>query len=189
MTANPPLLTTADLLALPDDGKDRWLIRGRLREKEMTKRNRFHARVEARIAHLLLNWVDRQPEPRGEVYSGEAGVWLAREPDTSVGIDVVYVSAEVVASQMDNTTLIEGVPTLAVEILSPSDTQEELNEKIDAYLAVGVPLVWVVEPYRQHVTVYRPGEVAEFFTIRDELSADPHLPGFAVPVARLFRRP
>lgn len=189
MTANPPLLTVADLLALPDDGTDRWLIRGRLREKEMTKRNRFHSRVEARITQLLANWLDAQPEPRGEVHSGEAGVWLARDPDTSVGVDVVYVGPDVVAAQMDNTTMIDGVPTLVVEILSPTGTNEELNEKLDAYLAVGVPLVWVVEPYREHVTVYRPGEPAALFTLRDEISAEQHLPGFALPVARLFRRP
>jgi Uma2 family endonuclease len=189
MTANPPPLTVADLLALPDDGTDRWLIRGRLREKEMTKRNRFHSRIEARLAYLLGNWIDARPEPRGEVYSDSPGVWLARDPDTAVGIDVVYLGPDVETAQTDRTTLIEGVPTLAVDILSPDDANGEVNERIDACLSVGVPLVWVVEPYREHVTVYRPGEPAALFTLRDEISAEPHLPGFVLPVARLFRRP
>lgn len=185
------LYTTEDLLAMPDDGVRRWLIRGKLREDrgtDMTKRNRHHARLEARIAQLIGNWVDGQPEPRGEVYSGEAGVRLRRDPDSSVGVDVVYVGPGVVVSETDDTTMIDGVPTLVVEILSPTTTQEELTEKLDDYLGAGVPLVWVVEPKRQTITVYRPDREPELFNTTHTISADPHLPGFSTPVARVFRR-
>lgn len=183
--------TAADLLAMPDDGVGRWLIRGRLYEKrdeEMTKRNRAHSALTSRIAQLIGNWIDAQPEPRGEVYSGEAGVYLRRNPDSCVGIDVVYVAPGVVAAQTDETTMIDGVPSLVVEILSPSSTEEEVNAKTDEYLAVGVPLVWLVDPHLQTVTVLRPGQPTEMVNTTQELSADPHLPGFSVPVARLFRR-
>lgn len=183
--------TTADLLAMPDDGVERWLIRGRLFEKrgdEMTKRNRAHAALTARISQLIGNWIDEQPEPRGEVYDGEAGVYLRRNPDTCVGIDVVYAGPGVVASQTDETTMIDGIPTLVVEILSPSNTEEEVNAKTDEYLAVGVPLVWIVDPHLQTVTVLRPGRPPEMVNTTQTLSADPELPGFTVPVARIFRR-
>jgi hypothetical protein len=36
-------MTTAQLLALPDDGVERELIRGELRERPTTRRNRLHA--------------------------------------------------------------------------------------------------------------------------------------------------
>src|SRR5438477_7121804 len=147
VAAAPPMMTTEELLALPDDGTERWLIRGQLRETPMTVRNRWHSRIMARLAHLLESWLEGQPEPRGSVLCGEAGVRLRRDPDTTVGIDVVYVSAEVAARQSDETTLIEGVPVLAVEILSPNDTQAEINEKIDDYLAAGVAVVWVSDPH------------------------------------------
>jgi Uma2 family endonuclease len=140
----------------------------------------------ARVTKFLANWVDQQPEPRGEVLCGEAGVRLRRDPDSAVGVDVVYVSAEVMARQTDDTTLIEGVPVLAVEILSPNDTQEEIEEKIDDYLSAGVPLVWVINPHRRTVQILRPGVEPEFVNARQELSGEPHLPGFRVPVAQLF---
>jgi len=73
-----------------------------------------------------------------------------------------------------------------VEILSPSDTVDEINEKIDDYISAGVPLVWVIDPHDQTVTVYRPGAVPELVTIRQELTADPQLPDFRVPAAELF---
>jgi Uma2 family endonuclease len=78
------------------------------------------------------------------------------------------------------------VPILAVEILSPNDTLDEINDKIDEYLAVGVPLVWIIDPRRRTVTIHRPGQEPEFVNVRQELSGEPHLPGFRVPVAELF---
>src|SRR5690242_1140644 len=97
--ANPPrLMTTEEFLALPDDGVERWLIRGELREfpggnlqgKAMTVRNRWHSRVMTRMAKFLDNWLDGQPEPRGSVLCGEAGVRLSHDPESVVGVDVVY---------------------------------------------------------------------------------------------------
>jgi Uma2 family endonuclease len=193
VAATPALMTTEEFLALPDDGVERWLIRGQLREKKpqpgekpMTVRNRTHSRLTIRVGKFLDNWLDQQPEPRGEVLGGEAGVKLRRDPDTTVGVDVVYVSAEVMARQSDDTTLIDGVPVLAVEILSPSDTQEEIDEKIDDYLSAGVPLVWVIDPHHRTVEIFRPGAEPALVNVRQELSGEPHLPGFRVPVAQLF---
>jgi Uma2 family endonuclease len=154
----------------------------------MTKRNRIHSRVMSRISQLIWNWLDQQPEPYGEVLCGEAGCRLRRDPDTSVGIDVVYIGPELAADPSADTTMIDGVPTLVVEILSPSDTNEETNEKIDEYLKAGVPLVWIVDPYQQTVVVYQPGAAPEMFNSHTELFADPHLPGFRVPVAKIFGR-
>src|SRR5262245_28623415 len=93
----PATMTTEQLLALPEDGTDRELIRGELRKRPMTMRNRKHSGIESRVAQFLRNWLDLQAEPRGEVVSGEAGFRLLRNPDTSVGIDAAYISPEVVA--------------------------------------------------------------------------------------------
>lgn len=179
-------LTTDDLLAMPDDGMERWLIDGELREKPITRRNRFHSKIMARISLLLGKWLEKQPAPRGELLCGEAGVILQHDPETSVGVDVVYLSAALAAKQSPDTTMIDGVPVLVVEILSPSDTQEEIDEKTDKYLAVGVPLIWIVDPHDETVLVHRPGDAPTLFNVKQELDAEPHLPGFRVAVARIF---
>jgi len=90
------------------------------------------------------------------------------------------------ARQTDDTTLLEGVPVLVVEITSPSDTAEEIDEKIDAYLHAGVPLVWIVDPHDRTVLVYRPKAEPQLFTIGQEIANEPHLPGLRLPVARIF---
>ncbi len=178
-------MTIDEMLALPDNGHDRELIRGELREEPMTRRNRRHSRTETRVARFLDDWLDTQPKPRGEVVSGEAGFRLKRDPDSFVGIDVAYVSLEVAAMDPD-AAFFEGPPILAIEILSPSDTQEKIDEKIALYLETGVALVWVVSPRFRTVTVFRPDAPPALFNDQQELDGGPHLPGFRVEVAKLF---
>ncbi len=179
-------MTTAELLALPENGTERWLIDGQLREKPMTVRNRFHSLAMARMSYVLNAWLDQQPPPRGVVLCGDAGCRLRRNPDTTVGIDVVYVGPELAQQEPDDTTLIEGAPILAVEILSPSDTVEEIDEKVDKYLQASVKLVWIIDPHDQTLTVYQPGLPPHLVNVTQELSGEPHLPGFRVPLARIF---
>lgn len=181
------LLTAQDFLALPEDGMDRWLIDGELREKPMTYRNRFHSYIMAALTAALKNWLDAAPAPGGEVLCGEAGVRLNHDPDTVVGVDVVYISAELAACQDEESTIIDGVPTLAVEILSPSDTVDEIHEKTGKYIAAGVALVWVIDPYDRTATIYRPGVKPTLVNESQELTGGTALPGFAMPLAKLFR--
>jgi Uma2 family endonuclease len=133
----------------------------------------------------LESWLEGQPEPRGLVVSGEAAFRLP--PDTMVGIDVAYVSAEVdVRSPLD--AYFNGPPVLAVEVLSPSDKQEKVDDKVATYLAACVAIVWVVNARFRTVMVYRPDAPPCLFNDTQELTAEPHLPGFRVAVARLFGR-
>lgn len=188
MSVAPQLMTTEELEAIPDDGRERWLIDGELREGGMTRRNRGHSRIESKISFLLLEWSKSQRPPRGEVLSGEAGIRLARNPDTTVGVDVAYISAKVVEASKDDEGLVNGAPVLAVEILSPSDKHEEISEKIDTYLRHDTKLVWIVDPAFQTVTVYRHDARPQMFNADQHIDAEPHLPGFKVAVSEIFAR-
>lgn len=179
-------MTTEELLALPENGMERWLIAGELQERPMPVRNRFHSRVMTCVATELENWRRRQPEPRGQVLTGDTGIRLQRDPDTTVGADLAYVTAEVLARQSQETTIIDGLPLLVVEILSPSDTVEHVNDKIDLYLAAGILLIWIIDPHWRTVTVHGPDAEPLLFTSRQELIAEPYLPGFRVLVQQLF---
>src|SRR4051812_15323904 len=95
MATGTTAVTTEELLALPEDGTDRWLIAGELRERAMTRRNRFHSYTMTRVARFLDEWREDRPAPNGQVLTGDAGVRLLRDPDTTFGVDVVYVSADV----------------------------------------------------------------------------------------------
>jgi Uma2 family endonuclease len=190
LAVSPPekkLMTAEEFLALPDDGKERWLIRGEVRPKEpaMSVRNRFHSTIEANIVFLLKDWMRDHPELKGIVASGDAGFRLHRTPDSLVGIDVAYAAGESVAVASEEFSYFEGAPILAVEILSPSDKHAEIMAKIRDYLQAG-SVVWEVDPDLQAVRVHRPNREPEMFTRSQELTTESELPGFRVPVARIF---
>lgn len=186
--AEDRVFTTEDLLAIPDDGIERWLIDGRIVEVGMTQRNKFHTGVEALVSQHILNWRDTFPPPNGTVHAGEAGVRLRRNPDRTVGIDLVFLAADVsrVVMADDTTTIIDAVPTLAVEILSPSEVKEDTTRKLRLFRDAGVPLVWVIDPDFRTVVVHRPGVPPVMHNDAQELDGGDVLPGFRVPVARLF---
>jgi Uma2 family endonuclease len=186
MLQTRPLMTTKELLALPDDGMERELSHGILKERETTRRGRRQTKAGANISKLLGYWLDAQPKPRGEVLVSEAGFQLTHDPDTTVGIDVAYISAELSQASPEDAFIIEGIPTLAVEILSPSDQQQDVLDKVKDCLDAGVPLVWLVEPVFKTITVYRPAAKPQMFAADDELTAEPHLRGFRIRVAQVF---
>jgi Uma2 family endonuclease len=181
-------MTFEEFNALPDDGVERMLIHGVLWEKPRIWRDRKHGRATARVAHHLEDWLDTCPEPRGEVVCGEAGFNLTHDPDSGVGIDVAYVSAELSAATPESMTFFDGPPVLAVEILSPSDKQEEIDAKVELYLESGVLMVWVMNPRFRTIIVHRPGFEPTFFNASQDLTAEAVLRGFRVRVADLFSR-
>ncbi len=79
---------------------------------------------------------------------------------------------------------VEGPPDIAVEILSPDDLMSRVMRKIRFYLANGVAIVWLVNPYDRTVTVWSALEpnVARTFGETATLYAGDTLPGFAVVV-------
>jgi Uma2 family endonuclease len=188
-------VTTEELMAMPEDGVDRWLISGELRESrddqsapraEMTKRNLDHSSVEANFAHLLCAWRDSQPEPHGKVLVGEAGIRFQRNPDTTVGVDVAYVAPDVAAASPKDFPYLDGVPVLIVEILSPSDKHDEISEKIEAYLHAGVTIVCVADPIFKIVIVHRPNSEPQLFNVTQTLKVGPEMPGLHISLRDVF---
>ena len=185
------LMTVEEFLALPDDGVERWLIRGELRENrntDMTKRNKIHSITEGRITRIIGRWLDTQPEPKGEVVCGEAGFLLRKDPvSVTAGVDVALISAAQADAMTPDTTLVEGPAQLIAEVLSPYDTTEDTVERVEEYLACGVPLVWVLNPYFKTLTVHRPGVDPDALDAAATLTCAPELPGFTAKVADFFR--
>jgi Uma2 family endonuclease len=81
----------------------------------------------------------------------------------------------------------EGAPDLAVEVLSPTNTFEEIHQKIVEYFNNNCQLVWLVHPDERTVLVYHKPEPDQLLTINDNLNGENILPGFSLPISELFR--
>jgi Uma2 family endonuclease len=185
----PRKMTTEEFLALPDDGVERWLIRGELRENrdiDMNRRSPDHGRTCSNITTCLKNWVGRQPRPRGSVYVGDTLFKMLPDSDSTVGVDVAYVSPELEGRTPRPAKIIEGPPVIAVEVLSPSEKKADITEKIWEYLEAGVAQVWIADSDFQTITVFRRDAEPVAFNRQQELSGEPDLPGFRVQVSELF---
>lgn len=80
----------------------------------------------------------------------------------------------------------EIVPDLCIEVLSPSNTFEKIEEKLIEYFAAGVRQVWVVSPRARRVSVYSSPKDVKIYDQTDEFEAAPVLPGLKLRVADLF---
>jgi Uma2 family endonuclease len=181
-------MTTEEFLDLPPepDGVVRELIRGVLRERDMTTRRPKHSAAEACISTEIVLWLRENPRIRAVVVAGEVRCRLALTPPTVVGIDVaVFIGDEHLAA-IETGRCFEGPPAVAIEILSPSDTQAEVHEKVGLYLSHGVLQVWVVDPDFRTVTVFRSGDRPVLFAEDQVIPGGVELPGFETLVAKLF---
>jgi Uma2 family endonuclease len=79
-----------------------------------------------------------------------------------------------------------GAPDLAVEIASPGDLDQEVQEKVAAYLRAGSRLVWIVRPRLRTVTIHYPDGTARTLSVEGTLSGEAVLPDFALPLRELF---
>lgn len=70
--------------------------------------------------------------------------------------------------------------------MSPNDLADEADAKVEEYLDAGVPLVWVISPKSETVTVFRSDRSGKKLHDVDELSGENVLPGFRCKLCDLF---
>jgi Uma2 family endonuclease len=184
MTTNTaPLLTTDDLIALPDDGNTYELIEGELIVSSAPTVT--HQRVIANLLYLIHRYLDENP--LGEVLP-TPGVIFDRH--NSVIPDLVFVTNEQL-EQIGAEAHIKLAPALAVEVVSPGreNARRDRVKKLRVYGKFGVGEYWVADPEARTVEIYRPadGALALVATVGgEEEIISPLLPGFACGAARVF---
>ena len=77
-------------------------------------------------------------------------------------------------------------PDFVIELRSPTDRLPPLKEKMQEYLDNGAQLGWLIDPEQRKVYIYRPPAPVECLDNPETLSGEPLLPGFILPVARLW---
>ena len=183
MTTTRKLMTAEDLLLLPrGDGRRYELIRGVLIEKMGT--GDPHGISVNRIAGLIFIYTETTGY--GESRTGEPGYHLDFDPDTVRCPDVAWIAPGRVPEGTQGFPNL--APDLAVEVKSPGNSNPEMAAKAWMWLSYGSQQVWVADPERSTVTIYRTGTEPQTLGEDDELTGGDLLPGFTTPVWRLFRR-
>jgi Uma2 family endonuclease len=104
--------------------------------------------------------------------------------------DVAFVSFERWASdrRLPREPSWAVIPDLAIEIVSRTNTADQVAEKLEEYFHSGVRQVWVVYPVQSKVYVYTSTTAVRILAPGDELDGGEVLPGLRLSVADLFKK-
>ena len=166
-------MTAEELLRLNLPNKRTELVRGALVVREPAGYQ--HGDVAMRLAAAIFAHVEAHG--LGRVFAAETGFTLARNPDTVRAPDVAFISAARLPDPPPR-GFAELAPDLAVEVLSPDDRPGEVLAKVGDWLNAGARLVWVVDPARVIVRVYRADGSESIVGETDALRGEDVLPGF-----------
>lgn len=172
-------LTAQEFWLLPETEGKRELVGGEVKT-EMP--GGLHGDIALGIGTQLRQWA----KAGNHGYTGvEAGYLLAQNPDFVRLPDVSFVSA----NRIPETGIPEAfwtiAPDLAIEVVSPSEKADDIQEKVFDYLLAGTVMVWVVYPRTQQVVVHTPDGIARTLKGQDRLEFEV-LPGFTCTVHELF---
>jgi len=149
---------------------------------EMSPAGPLHGGIILKLGYFFHAYLIENPI--GSVTGAEAGFILSRNPDVVRAPDVAFIPRERLPAEGLPAQFTDIVPSLVIEVVSPSDRAGDVENKRAQWLAFGVSQVWVVYPESKSVHVFG-GETA-IYGAGDTLRPDAVLPGFALPVNNIF---
>ena len=156
------------------------LIRGEL--YPIMPAGTLHGVVTNRLSAYLTFFV--LENDLGEITAAETGFKLINQ--STVGADIGFIGKENLARFGISDSFFPTAPDLAVEVVSPSNSSDEISTKVEDYLKSGSRLVWIVYPKRKIVVVYRTNNTVSFLSETDELEGEDLLPNFRLPLKKIF---
>jgi Uma2 family endonuclease len=175
-------LTADDLLQLPDDGLRHELVQGEL--TTMPPSGSEHGYGTIWIGQAIFTYIF--DHDLGFPFGAEAGFIIVRNPDTVRAPDFAFLRKDRVPDGRLPKGYFPGAPDLAVEVLAPHDRAEEVEDKVQEWLAAGTQQVWVINLRRRTLTVHRRDQSAQVLRAGDTLDGGDLLPGFQAKVAQLL---
>ena len=138
-----------------------------------------HGKIQLRIGGKLDHYLEQNPI--GEAMTEtNFQLWPERRNQSRIP-DIAFVKKERVPEEQWR--FADLAPDLAVEIISPEDNFLKVLNKVDAYLEQGTQIVWVVIADTREVLVCT---AAGKHSVKDVLTAPELLPGFELPVSKIF---
>jgi len=171
-------MTATTQLALDDD-LDYEIVDG---EKEVKMAGARHGEICAQITGELIGYL--KGNKTGRAYSSNTTFQIGQNERMP---DVAFVSAARIPEEGAPSSKWEIAPDLAVEVISPNDIWEKVNDKVREYFAAGVRQVWLVSQNAEQVVVYDSPTQIKVVTAAEDLTSEALLPGFKCRVADLFQ--
>ncbi|WOB43402.1 Uma2 family endonuclease [Thermoleptolyngbya oregonensis NK1-22] len=179
--SEPKVWTDAEFMALPQDGHRYELVNGEL--IDMGNSGMEHGWFASNLMIVLGGFV--RTHKLGVMCDSSTA--FAMKNGNRRSPDVSFVAKDRLQGlRRLPKGFFQGAPDLAVEVLSPSNTVEEIHDKIVEYFENGTRLVWVIHPDEQYVLIYHSPSPDRLLRLQDALDGESVVPGFSLAVAELF---
>lgn len=157
------------------------LIDGKIRK--MGNNNRTQSELVIRFGVLIEPYA----RPVGKFYGGDVSIIIDPDKNRTRAADLAFLSSEKVAKLGDCAGL-DHAPELIIEIVSPSNTWEHVQDKIDDYFRIGVQQVWIVSPGAKKIFVHTSAIDTQGYAIEDsaEIDLSPIIPGLVISLTDVF---
>ena len=143
---------------------------------------RSGARV-AEVVRQLGNWATQQG--RGVVLGPDGGFRLPRgsrrSPDASW-----FDAARFAEAEKPGLVFPMFAPEFVIEVRSRYDRLRPLREKMEEYIANGILLAWLIDPFEKTVTIYRPQREPETMASPREVRGEGPVEGFVLNLERVL---
>ncbi|MCS6830535.1 MAG: Uma2 family endonuclease [bacterium] len=153
----PKKITYEEWLQMPETNQPYEVVDGEIRMSPAP--NLMHQRL---VRRLILFLEELVPEDKGEILPSPIDVIISRSPLRSRQPDIMLVLFRKDGWQNLQAVLEappgEVVPDLVIEVLSPSERRQTVEEKIEDYRRIGVREFWLVSPEAETVEVLRLGK-------------------------------
>lgn len=142
----------------------------------------LHGVVTSRLtAYLTIYVVENN---LGETCAAETGFRL--NPKTVRGADIAFIRKDKLEVFGIPVTFFPVAPDLAVEVISPANTYDEIQDKIEKYFGGGTKLIWIVDAKRRKVFVHRPNDTVSLLNENDVLEGEDVILNFRLPLVKIF---
>jgi Uma2 family endonuclease len=178
---NPRTITYEEWLRMPEvQDATEEVVNGEIRITPPDKW--LHAIVSSRVAAALDGQLDYGSY---YVFSSSFGLVIRENPLTCRQPDLAVFHR---ATMIEKDGFIRSAPQLAVEVLSPSKSRREREEKLGDYASIGVPEVWVVSPEARTVEVLclRDGYLRTAQILSQGVLEPASLPQVQLPIADIW---
>ena len=122
----------------------------------------------------------------GKVFDSSTGFLLPNGANRSPDASWVKIERWDALTTEQKEKFVPLCPDFIVELRSKSDTLAKMRAKLKEYLGNGARLGWLIDPQRQVVEVYRPGQEVEILQSPITVSGEDVLPGFILELAEIF---
>jgi Uma2 family endonuclease len=178
----PSSATVQDVIRFVDGDEKRLveLVNGTLVEKPAGLRESV---IASHVIHALgtVAALDRIG-----FISGEAGTITMRNGNVRMPDVAFFRREDLPGGKLPPEPAPQLAPALAVEVLSESNTDEEMRINVHEYFQSGVRIVWMLDPGTRTLRVYDAPDRFRQLTAEDMVDAGELLPDFAAKVSEFF---